>query len=70
MGPKPKEPLLPCRLKQFLLVGTPCWQTSGILLHPVSTHSMMIITISMMPIVSGLRRSLLRRMIIILISDV
>ena len=29
MGPMPNDPLLPDSLKQFLLVGTPSWHTSG-----------------------------------------
>jgi len=66
MGPNPNEPLLPCRLKQFLLVGTPCWHTSGIAEQPVSKHSMTNITIRIMPVVCG---SIVRRMIIILIIN-
>ena len=63
MGPKPQPcPAAPDAVKQFLLVGTPVWQISGIAEHPVSTHSIIRATISKMAVVCG---SLLRRMILV-----
>ena len=62
MGPNPKLPLLPCADKQFLLVGTPAWHTSGRLVQPVSTQTIISITIKRIAVVSP---SMLRRIIIV-----
>ena len=68
IGPNPQlDPEPPPAEKQLLLVGTPVWHTSGTLAHPDSKQMIISITIIIMPVTSGCSRSLLRRMIILLI---
>ena len=62
IGPNPKLPFEPIRVKQFFDVGTPCWQVSGIAEQPVSTQTMISITIKRIAVVSP---SMLRRIILV-----